>query len=177
MPRDPTLFANAIDVPLWLEADRLTPYAERARRDREIARNISSSDGVARIRAWWRNAAHGRPEGAGARLDRLRTLMTIVMAAVGTVTGVAVALAAFAYDGSQPVNVVRLLALLVGVQLVLLVLTLLLLPGRAPGLRRIQDLLTTLNPGAYAWLYRKDAARAQASTLPSPDVSRTTTQV
>jgi hypothetical protein len=28
-------------VPLWLEADKLTPYSERPRRDREIARQVS----------------------------------------------------------------------------------------------------------------------------------------
>jgi hypothetical protein len=70
------------------------------------------------------------------------------MAAAGSIAGVAVALAAFAYDSSQPVNVVRLLLLLVGTQLVLLALTLLLLPGRVPGLKHVQDLLTALNPGA-----------------------------
>ena len=88
------------------------------------------------------------------------------MAAVGSIAGVAVALAAFAYDGSQPVNVVRLLALLVGVQLVLLVFTLLLLPGRVPGLRHVQDLLTALNPGAWAAGVFRKLAHA------SPDVAR-----
>ncbi len=166
MPRDSTLFENAIDVPLWLEADSLTPYAERVRRDREIAQQISRSDRLARIRAWWRTASHGAADGAGARLERLRTIVTIVMAAAGTITGVVVALAAFAYDGSEPVNVVRLLALLVGVQLVLLALTLLLLPGRVPGLRHIQDLLTALNPGAWAVGVYAKIARA------SPDAAR-----
>ena len=156
MPRDSTLFEDAIDVPPWLEADRSTPYAERARRDREIARQIAGGNRIARVRAWWKKAAPGAPEGAGSRLDRLRTIVTVAMAAAGGIAGVAVALAAFAYDGSQPVNVVRLLALLVGLQLVLLALTLLLLPGRIAGLRHVQDLLTTLNPGAWAVnVYRK----------------------
>ena len=166
MPRDPTtLFEDAIDVPLWLETDRLTPYAARIRRDRDIARRTPQGDHAQRVRAWWRSAA---PDGggAGARLDRLRTLVTVVMVAAGTLTGVAVALAAFAYDGSQPVNVVRLLALLVGVQLVLLVLTLLLLPGRVPGLRHVQDLLVALNPGGWAVAAFRKLARA------NPDVAR-----
>lgn len=166
MSRDSTLFETAIDVPEWLEADRQTPYAERARRDREIARQSPQGDRVARVRAWWREVAPDTAEGAGARLDRLRTTLTIAMAAAGTITGVAVALAAFAYDGSQPVNVVRLLALLVGVQLVLLALTLTLLPGRFPGLRHVQDLLTTLNPGAWAAGVYLKLARA------SPDAAR-----
>jgi hypothetical protein len=92
--------------------------------------------------------------------------VTIVMAAVGSITGVMMALTAFAYDGSQPVNVVRLLALLVGVQLVLLAFTLLLLPGRIPGLRHVQDLLTALNPGAWAAGVYANLARA------SPDAAR-----
>jgi hypothetical protein len=82
------------------------------------------------------------------------------MAALGSITGVAVALAAFAYDGSEPVNVVRLLALLVGVQLVLLAFTLLLLPGRMFGLRHIHDLLRALNPGAWAAAVFQKIARA-----------------
>jgi hypothetical protein len=164
MPRNSTLFEDAIDVPSWLEADRLTPYAERTRRDREIARHIPRGASVARVRAWWRSAAQPTSEGAGARLERLRTIVTIVMAAVGGITGVTVALTAFAYDGSQPVNVVRLLALLVGVQLVLLAFTLLLLPARVPGLRHIQDLLTALNPGAWAvGVYAKLARTSPAA--------------
>jgi hypothetical protein len=166
MPRDSTLFEAAIDVPLWLEADKLTPYSERARRDREIARQVERGDGIARVRAWWQRAAVSADHGTGARLGRLRTLVTIAMAAAGSLAGVVVALAAFAYDGSQPVNVVRLLLLLVGAQLVLLALTLLLLPGRVPGLRHVQDLLTTLNPGAWAAGVYAKLAHAR------PDVAR-----
>ncbi len=89
------------------------------------------------------------------------------MAVVGAVAGVTVALAAFHYDGSQPVNVVRLIALLVGLQLVFLLFTLLLIPGRVLGLRRLQDLLATINPGALAVAdispARAPAARARAA--------------
>jgi hypothetical protein len=162
MPRAATtLFEDAIDVPLWLETERLTPYAERVRRDRAIALDIRRGSTVSRVRSWWRSVRRDDygTAGLGARLDRLRTVVTLAMAAVGMLAGGAVALTAFAYDGSQPVNVVRLLALLVGVQLVFLLLTLLLLlPGRVPGLRHIQDLLTALNPGAWAAaIFRKIA--------------------
>jgi hypothetical protein len=161
-----TLFEDAIDVSLWLENDRLTPYAERVARDRDIGRRISDRDRVQRVRSWWRYVAPGTRDGVGARLERLRTLVTVAMAAAGALTGIAVALAAFAYDGSQPVNVVRLLVLLVGVQLVLLLLTLVLLPGRIPGLRRLQDLLAALNPGAWAASVYVKLAHA------SPDAAR-----
>jgi hypothetical protein len=166
MSRDATtLFADAIDVPPWLEADRVTPYQERARRDRELARRIPQRDPVRRVRAWWRELGVA-PDGLGARLDRLRGAVTVAMTLLGAVTGVTVALAAFAYDGSQPVNVVRLLALLVGVQLALLLLTLLLLPGRVPGLRHVQDVLLAINPGAWAGGVFRKLARV------SPDAAR-----
>ena len=152
MPRaSTTLFEDAIDVPLWLESERLTPYGERVRRDRAIARELRQSDAASRVRAWWRRAARDVEPSDGARLDRLRTLVTVAMAVIGILVGVMAALAAFSYDGSQPVNVVRLLALLVGAQLVLLALTLLLLLlGRVPGSRHVQDLFAAVNPGAWA---------------------------
>jgi hypothetical protein len=167
MPRAATtLFEDAIDVPLWLEAERLTPHVERVRRDRAIALEVADGSPVGQVRAWWRSVARDGDPGLGARLDRLRAVVTIAMAALGAVTGGAVALTAFAYDGSEPVNVVRLLALLVGLQLVLLVFTLLLLPGRVFGLRHVQDLLAAFNPGAWA------AAVFQKLAKTAPDVAR-----
>jgi hypothetical protein len=162
-----TLFEDAIDVPVWLDAERLTPFAERVRRDRAIARDIAHSEPVHRVRAWWRSVAADNARRLGARLARLRTVVTLAMVVLGIVTGSAVALAAFAYDGSQPVNVVRLLALLVGAQLVLLTLTLLLLvPGRLPGFRHLQDVLTGLNPGAWAAAVFRKIARVPDGVVP-----------
>lgn len=155
MPRcASTLFEDAIDVPLWLEADEALPYAQRARRDREIGKTLGARGALAEIRGWWHSPARGGADGAaslGARLERLRALLALAMIALGLIAGASLALAAFAYDGSQPVNVVKLLALLVGLQLLFLVLTLLLaVAGRVPGLRALQDLLAALNPGAWA---------------------------
>jgi hypothetical protein len=168
MPRDATtLFEDAIDLPLWLEADRATPYAERVRRDREVAKALPPKAPVlTRARLWWRAVAPDETTAPGARLDRLRTLVTMAMAVVGVLTGIAVALAAFAYDGSEPVNVVRLLALLVGLQLVLVVFTLLLLPGRIPGFRGLQDLPVALNPGAWAFGAFRKLARVSQEVAP-----------
>jgi hypothetical protein len=161
MPRRPTtLFEDAIDVPTWLEADRVTPYAERVRRDRAIARRSASAGRLQSVRNWWRQTAAGEHSSDGARLARVRTLVSLVMAALGMAAGVTVALAAFRYDGSQPVNVVRLLALLVGAQLALLALTLLLLAGRAIGFRSFQDLLATITPGGWAVSVFRRFARA-----------------
>jgi len=156
MPRPPTtLFEDAIDVPQWLDADRETPFVERARRDREIGRRCPSGR-LAAVRTWWRSVAPEHEPTLGRRLDRLRPLVTLGLTALGAIAGASVALAAFAYSGAQPVNVVRLLGLVVGTQLVLLALTLLLLAARALKLRRLQDLLATVNVGALALsIYRR----------------------
>ncbi|RPI62368.1 MAG: DUF2868 domain-containing protein, partial [Lysobacterales bacterium] len=160
MPRPATtLFEDAIDIPLWLEADRLTPHAERSRRDRAIGLTLESRDRLQRVRGWWRAAAPDE-EGAGARLERIRGAITAVMALLGAVLGVSLALAAFQYDGSQPVNVVRLVALLVVVPALFLIASLLLLPGRVALLRGVQDFIAPLNPGALALAVFRRLARA-----------------
>jgi hypothetical protein len=89
------------------------------------------------------------------------------MVLLGAVLGVSVALAAFQYDGSQPVNVVRLIALLVLIPTLFLVVSLLLVPGRVPVLRSLQDLIAPLNPGALALAVFRRLARA------SPELSMT----
>lgn len=153
-----TLFEDAIDVPLWLEADRSAALPIRARRDRGIGSQLDSTGAVERVRRWWQTVERGPTQLEGARLQRARRLITAVMLAAGASCGVGVALAAFHYDGSRPVNIVTLLAVLVGAQLVLLALTLLLIPRGIPGLRAIQDLLETINPGVLAAsLYRRIA--------------------
>ena len=154
-----TLFEDAIDIPSWLEADRLTPHALRSRRDREIGLKLQDSDNLRRVRGWWRAVAP-KEEGAGARLGRIRAAITAIMAVLGAALGVSVALAAFQYDGSQPVNVVRLIALLVVVPGLFLIVSLLLLPGRIPVLRGLQDLIAPLNPGALALAVFRRLSRA-----------------
>jgi hypothetical protein len=160
MPRPATtLFEDAIDIPLWLEADRLTPHAERSRRDRDIGLKIESRDQLQRVRGWW-SALEPNEERAGARLERIRGAVVGVMVLLGAVLGVSVALAAFQYDGSQPVNVVRLIALLVVLPTLFLIVSLLLLPGRVPVLRGLQDLIAPLNPGALALAVFRRLTRA-----------------
>ncbi len=131
------MLAAAIDIRRWLETDRQTPFAERLARDRAIGRAIAEPDEVERVLAWWARVPRGESPaleaGAqGARIERLRGLGTLGLCALGVVLGVATAGVAFAYDGRHPVNLFRLLALLVGVPGVLLLLTLLVVAGGGP---------------------------------------------
>src|SRR5690606_8683673 len=68
---------------------------------------------------------------------------------LGAIAGGLLAAAALRYDGSAPVNVLTAFAILVGVQLLTLVLTLLLMPDRL-GLSGLQRSLIALNPAAIA---------------------------
>lgn len=162
-PRRTTLFQDAIDVPLWLEADARVPLAERAHRDREIGREIGARDEAARVRRWWRRIDRASGDFPSVALEHARQWLSFTLVLVGLLGGAGLALAAYRYDGTYPVNVVRVLALLLAPQLALLVLNLLLLPGRVPGLSRVQDALAAINPGALAAaVYRQFAERPES---------------
>src|SRR5690606_25499907 len=96
---------------------------------------------------------------------RARRLIGLGTVLVGAFAGASLALAAFQYDGTHPVNVVRVLALLVALPLALLVPTLLLLVPGGP-LRPVQDALAAINVGALA------AALARRVARPSPEIAR-----
>ncbi len=152
---------DAIDIPLWLEADRDAPLATRAARDREIARHLGAADDVARVRSWWASLRPG--DGLGATLVHGRRLVSAALVVLGLVAGSGVAAAALHYDGTTPVNVVRALGLLVGLQLIVLSLTLALLPGGRFGLGALQRSLVAFNPaGIAAAVYRRFASLPEA---------------
>jgi hypothetical protein len=162
-----SLFQDAIDIPLWLEADAPRPLAERSRRDRAIGQRLQERDALHRVRAWWQQLDRPAAQLPGKRLESARRLVGIVLGALGILSGVGLALAAYRYDGSAPVNVVRLLALLVVPQLLLLLANLLLLiPGRVPGLAAVQNALAAINPGALAAaVVRQLSHRIEATVL------------
>jgi hypothetical protein len=151
MPEPPaTIFEDAIDIPAWLETDAARPLRERVERDRRIGVDLGAGDSAARVRRWWQRIGDRGDALPGRRLHHARSWINLALALIGLVGGVGVALAAFRYDGTYPVNVVRLLAILVVPQIVLLGLNLFLIPGRLPALRFVQDALLSLNPGALA---------------------------
>jgi hypothetical protein len=147
------VLAAAIDIRRWLDGDRTTPYAERLARDRAIGRTIAARDDVDRVLAWW-NRIRADGGGAagddhGARIARLRRVAVAALVALGVMLGVGTAGVAFAYDGRHPVNLFRLLGLLVAVPGLLLAVTIALLPfgrPRAGG----HGVLAALDAGRWA---------------------------
>lgn len=161
LDRSPPLFIDAIEIPAYLDSDRGMPYAERLHRDRTIGASLATRDPVRRVRAWRRAQMSsagdsGEARSIGERLERGRRLIAFVMVSVGAFAGTGVAAAAFHYDGTWPVNVVTVFALLVLVQIALVVLSMFLMLPRFPGVSVLQDLLGALNPGAFvAAVYRR----------------------
>jgi hypothetical protein len=135
--RSSTLFEDAIDVPLWLERDRAGPYAERVRRDRELSTAIVARDPIARVHAWWREVARDEDRVRGARFAHVRALITFALIVAGAFFGATISAAVLHYDGTVPVNVVRVLGVLIVPQWLLLIATLLFATGLAPGLGRL----------------------------------------
>lgn len=157
----PTLFENAVAVRLRLDGDRETPYADRVHRDRAIGAALTAKRPAAKVRAWLdalppdEGPAPQAPAVAS-RLAHGRSLVTLLMIGLGAAAGAPVAAAALHYDGEYPVNVVTVLAVLVGLQLLLIVATVLTmsLPHIAP--RAVQSLFGRLSvAGIVADLYRR----------------------
>jgi len=162
-PDQPALFIDAVEIPAFLDGDRSTPYAERLHRDRTIGASLRSLAPLARVRAWRRQQAQRGHASTPAlmfaqRLNQGRRVVGLLMLIVGAIAGSGVASAVFHYDGTWPVNVVTVMAVLVLLQVALVIVTLVLMLPRIPGLRALQDVIGSISPGAViAAIYRRVA--------------------
>lgn len=119
--------AAAIDIPLWLERDRETPWAQRVRRDRAIGRAATALAPAARVMHWWQAVAPEPGESTpGAAVMRLLRRLGFIMVVAGGLSGAGVAAAVLRYDGSDPINILIAFGLLVALPSVFLVGSLLL---------------------------------------------------
>jgi len=143
-----------IDIRLWLKEDRTTPFEERLERDRGIGKRLASRSDVTRVLEWWRELGSAPTSDAGRRARYAQRLAGTILTGAGFTLGLGAGGVAFAYDGNYPVNLFTLLGVLVGLPLLLLLASLLLLPGRIPGLSGVQGVLAGISPGRWlgAWL-------------------------
>jgi hypothetical protein len=148
------MLAAVVEIKRWLRDDRSTSYNERLNRDRQIGLSLPEGAERERLLAWWsqvRDCAEGQPGvGIGQRVEKLRQLAVAVLLVVGIALGAGVAAIALGYEGDYPVNLFALLGVLVGIPGLLLVVTLILLPGRIPGLNGLRAALSPMNPGRWA---------------------------
>lgn len=167
------LLGYALDIAAALQRDQSRSLAQRHARDRHIAQTQEllpvPADRTGQLRTigqWWQQAQQlpdfattVQAPLAGATFDRARRAGGYILLAFGMLLGSAVAAAALRYDGSAPVNLITVIAALVVIPGVMLMLTLMLLPGRIRGLGWLQDVLATFSPGQWlsAWLNRRFA--------------------
>lgn len=114
VPVSQVSLAEAIDIPLWLERDRETPWAERVHRDRAIGREATGLSPAARVLHWWHavGADSGTAE-RGTGVVRLLRRLGVIMVVTGGLSGAGLAAAVLRYDGSDPINILIAVGLLV----------------------------------------------------------------
>ncbi|MFM1941444.1 MAG: hypothetical protein RI897_426 [Verrucomicrobiota bacterium] len=160
---------DLIDLLAQVHSDSSKPEIQLQRRDRALPHleRLNHRGPDHGLRLWLdrlRQTGHPLP---GEQFCRFLQLQSLLLALLGLMVGWASARTVFAYDGSVPVNVVSVLAVFVGLQLMLLaLLSILLLPprlsSRIPPLRHIQTWLLWLSPGHWSrFLLRLAPAPAQ----------------
>lgn len=138
-----------------LERDETLDHEQRARRDRSIGRALQhlAPHPAAQMCAWLDEIAarDGQPE-RSPHLGSAPGTIGFALLLLGLALGWGAALALFYYDGSRPINVVNVLAVLIALPAVLLALAAVLaMPQRwsryVPGFAFAQAFLRSVNPG------------------------------
>ncbi len=146
--------AGLVDLVLQLRSDEELPSVELRRRDRAIGRELGALESMPeqQVLAWLSKVQAAGHTRVGPRVARVHSVASLLLVLAGLLLGWGTAVAVFHYDGTDPVNVIRVLAIFVGAQLLLLLLLgVTLLPPAVirylPGGRAVQDALALLSPG------------------------------
>lgn len=148
------MLADLVDLSVQVDLDAGLNPAELRRRDRAIGQKLGhlSDKPRCQLRQWLRQITKNQPVLAGD--DAVKTLrrVAVILFLLGLLVGWGAALGIFSYNGTKPVNVVNVLAVFVGGELVLLLLTAILALPRdllqwIPGAHTLQDLIGLLSPG------------------------------
>ncbi len=166
-----SLLTDLLDLRARLSADEALDARLRLQRDRGIGRELAGlcAHPLRQLRAWLRHAGAPTAPPAVARAAGARSTVSAALVALGLVIGWSVAAVVFHYDGTQPINVVHVLAVFVAAQLLLLVATLILAAPlhRLPVLGDAQALLGRLSPGRLgAWAMSKLWRQGDIGSLP-----------
>ena len=148
-----------IEMVVQLRADEAAEPAEVRQRDARIAETLPHDADRAAMLDAWLEAVRTRDADAhrGRRPDSVMRGVSMSVSVVGGLLGAIAAGVVFAYTGNHPINVVTVLAVFVGVQLVALLLTVIgLTPAmarRVPGWSAVQELASVVSPGRLAGLF------------------------
>ena len=144
-----TLIDDLIDIKEQLDADAGKPYESLQVRDRPIGIELSHLKQlpVKQIQGWLKKVNKSPIEDASATISRSKFAISTVLIIAGLVMGLSTAFALFYYTGKQPINIISVLAIGVGLQLILLSIFILALISRSTWLN---NLLATFNAGRWA---------------------------
>jgi hypothetical protein len=163
--------ARVVDLAAALDADARADPESLRRRDRAIGRQLAAraGDATARVAAWL-DACRDPGPSTGERVLAAQRVLRSLLAVAGGLLGASTAFAVFAYDGSRPVNVVRVLGAYAALPLALLTATaVLMLPAswrrHVPGLAALQDVLRIASPGRWQPALRRVLLPAQREAL------------
>ena len=172
-----TSLAKAIDIPAWLEQDRQNDWQSRIQRDQKIGQQsstqakFSSGQETQRVLHWWSQAQPQQDENSsGQKLASLFKRVSWIAIIIGLLVGISFASAILHYDGTQPINVLVLLIVLVLIPLLLFLLSLLV------PIFSSNSLLGNLNIGnqVLAFLKRKSPVLQEFFSSSRSDQSRDT---
>ncbi|MGH8578764.1 MAG: DUF2868 domain-containing protein [Gammaproteobacteria bacterium] len=168
------MLADLINLQQQLNGDSSLSESERHRRDREIAKRFpgKSRDFKGQLRHWLHSVCVDAAESKGHQAELARRLIGLVLLVLGMLTGWGAAMALFDYDGTDPVNVVNILAIFVlGQMMLLLLFAFAILPGgllrRVPGARTLQGVIGLFNPGHLQPLLARLLAQRYREALSS----------
>ncbi|QBQ56333.1 DUF2868 domain-containing protein [Nitrosococcus wardiae] len=152
-----SILADLVDLSMQMDLDAAMDPGELRHRDRHIGRELRHLENKPRsqLRHWLWRVTEGKRELPGDNAARILRLITLTLFFLGVIAGWVTVLGVFAYDGTQPVNVVSVLAVFVGLQLLLLLMSAIIALPRnllrfIPGARLLQDLFGVLSPGRLA---------------------------
>ena len=154
--------SRLIDLATQIEDDEAHGPETLRQRDHRLSRELAAraGSGTARVVAWLDRVLPADPATPGARAATAQRMLAVLLALAGLLVGVGTGSALFYYDGTHPVNVVRVLAVFVGLQSILIATTAVLaLPEswrrRLPALGALQDMLALASPGRLQGALRR----------------------
>ena len=144
-----SLIDDLIGIKSQLGADSNTSYEILQQRDRRIGIGIShlKPTPLKQVQAWLHEVQKAGAMNFESSFSNVKTVISSILIIAGLLTGISAALTLFYYTGAQPINVINVLAVGVGLQLVLLLIFFLALISRSTWLSNI---LSSFNAGRWA---------------------------
>ncbi|MFP4381634.1 MAG: DUF2868 domain-containing protein [Candidatus Sumerlaeia bacterium] len=152
--KKPLSLDELIDLEYQLHLDEKEDRQSLRERDRKLRLEMDADpeDRRALFLAWLDRVMDRGESSPGQMIAGLVSVLSAVLGLLGFLIGLGAAMGVFAYTGQTPVNVINVLAVFVGLQLLLLVAWLgAIVPPKwiawLPGARAMQDLVRMLSPG------------------------------